>query len=49
MEKEHKSVWGYIPDDNLSALYLVIVKQVKKKDIPGLTDSTVSQLLGSKS
>ncbi|XP_043818959.1 LOW QUALITY PROTEIN: 40S ribosomal protein S6-like [Dromiciops gliroides] len=46
-ERKRKSVRGCIVDANLSVLNLVIVKK-GKKDIPGLTDTTVPRRLGPK-
>uniref|UniRef100_A0A0D9SD08 40S ribosomal protein S6 n=1 Tax=Chlorocebus sabaeus TaxID=60711 RepID=A0A0D9SD08_CHLSB len=51
-ERKRKSVRGCIVDANLSILNLVIVKKKTrkkgKKDIPGLTDTTVPRRLGPK-
>ncbi|XP_037675946.1 40S ribosomal protein S6-like [Choloepus didactylus] len=46
-ERKHESFRGCIVDANLSVLNLVIVKK-GKKDIPGLTDTTVPCSLGPK-
>ncbi|XP_041498214.1 40S ribosomal protein S6-like [Microtus oregoni] len=47
-ERKSKSVRGCNVDANLSVLNLVIVKKKGEKDIPGLTDTTVSHRWGPK-